>query len=325
MATIKQVAEVAGVSKSTVSRFISQKGYVSEEAARRIEQAIKTLNFVPNRSAQSLKTKQNKLVGLLLPDISNPFFPMLAKGAEEFLKEKGYQILLGNLHTDQAIAEDYLNIMRQSNAAGIITTYDFQKHFSGLEIPVVVVDRVGQEAEYGVFSNNRLGGRLAAQEILTAGATATALISAPKEGDNLNERFMASQAYLEDKGASYRAFYSQSYAFEQIQEEARQLLQDFPEVDSIIAPSDIHAIAYIHEILNTGRRIPEDIQIIGYDDIALSRLMYPALSTIHQSSYQLGWEAAQLIYQLANRLPIDQKRIELPVHFVERETLRRKK
>lgn len=136
---------------------------------------------------------------------------------------------------------------------------------------------------------------------------------------------MASQAYLEDKGASYRAFYSQSYAFEQIQEEARQLLQDFPEVDSIIAPSDIHAIAYIHEILNKGRRIPEDIQIIGYDDIALSRLMYPALSTIHQSSYQLGWEAAQLIYQLANRLPIDQKRIELPVHFVERETLRRKK
>lgn len=325
MATIKQVAEEAGVSKSTVSRFISQKGYVSEEAGRRIEQAIKSLNFVPNRSAQSLKTKQNKLVGLLLPDISNPFFPDLAKGAEEFLKEKGYQVLLGNLHTDKSIAEDYLNIMRQSNAAGIITTYDFQKQFSGIDMPVVVVDRVGQEAEYGVFSDNHLGGRLAAQEILVAGAKAIALISAPKEGENLSERFMASKSFLEKEGAHYRAFYSQSYVFEQIQREAKELLADFPRVDSIIAPSDIHAIAYIHEILNMGKRIPEDVQIIGYDDIALSRLMYPALSTIHQSSYQLGWEAAQLIYQLANRLPIDHKRIELPVHFVERETLRRKK
>ena len=92
MTTIKQVALEAGVSKSTVSRFIAQNGYVSDEAREKIERAIKKLNFRPNLSAQSLKTKKNQLVGLLLPDISNPFFPMLAKGAEEFLKEKGYLV-----------------------------------------------------------------------------------------------------------------------------------------------------------------------------------------------------------------------------------------
>ena len=91
MATIKQVAEEAGLSKSTVSRYISQKGYVSDEARDKIKAAIDKLHYSPNVLAQSLKTKKNQLVGLLLPDISNPFFPRLARGAEEYLKEKGYR------------------------------------------------------------------------------------------------------------------------------------------------------------------------------------------------------------------------------------------
>lgn len=95
MVTIKQVAEEAGVSKSTVSRYIAQNGYVSEAAVQKIAAAIQKLNFVPNLSAQSLKTKRSQVVGLLLPDISNPFFPSLAKGAEEFLQEKGYRVMLG--------------------------------------------------------------------------------------------------------------------------------------------------------------------------------------------------------------------------------------
>lgn len=88
MATIKQVAQEAGLSKSTVSRYISKKGYVSEEASQKIQAAIDKLHYSPNVLAQSLKTKKNQLVGLLLPDISNPFFPRLARGAEEYLKKR---------------------------------------------------------------------------------------------------------------------------------------------------------------------------------------------------------------------------------------------
>lgn len=325
MVTIKQVAEEAGVSKSTVSRYISQKGYVSDEAREKIKAAIKTLHYSPNALAQSLKTKRNRLVGLLLPDISNPFFPRLAKGAEEFLKERGYRVMLGSISADQGTEEEYLQILLQNKAAGIITTHDFTLDHPELEIPVVVVDRVDQETEFGVFSDNKSGGELAAAVIAKAGAEKVLLIRGPLDGaENINQRFESSKDYLKRQGIRMVISDSHSFDFELIQEEARSILATHSDVDSIIAPSDIHAIAYIHELLSLGKAIPEDVQIIGYDDILMSQFIYPSISTIHQSSYQMGYQAAELVYKIANFLPIEEKRIKLPVHYVERETIRRR-
>ncbi|MGQ7336808.1 LacI family DNA-binding transcriptional regulator [Streptococcus suis] len=325
MVTIKQVAEEAGVSKSTVSRYISQKGYVSDEAREKIKAAIKTLHYSPNALAQSLKTKRNRLVGLLLPDISNPFFPRLAKGAEEFLKERGYRVMLGSISADQGTEEEYLQILLQNKAAGIISTHDFTLDHPELEIPVVVVDRVDQETEFGVFSDNKSGGKLAAAVIAKAGAEKVLLIRGPLDGaENINQRFESSKDYLKMQGIGMVISDSHSFDFERIQEEARSILVAHSDVDSIIAPSDIHAIAYIHELLSLGKAIPEDVQIIGYDDILMSQFIYPSLSTIHQSSYQMGYQAAELVYKIANFLPIEEKRIKLPVHYVERETVRRR-
>ncbi|HEY0222859.1 MAG TPA: LacI family DNA-binding transcriptional regulator [Lactovum miscens] len=323
MVTIKQVAQEAGVSKSTVSRYISQNGYVGKEAQEKIEKAIEKLKFVPNLSARSLKTKRNQLVGLLLPDISNPFFPMLAKGVEEFLQERGYRVMLGNIGEDEALEEDYLRVLAQTNAAGVITTHDFSEKFSDIDIPVVIVDREGHKSNYGVFSNNVAGGKLAAKIVVEAGGTNIAVVSGPLTAVNINNRFKASVDFLDNIDTNYKKFYSKSYNFEVIQEEANNLLDCFQEVDTIIAPSDVHAIAFIHEILARGKKIPEDIQIIGYDDILISQFVYPALSTIHQSAYTMGEEAARLVYEIDNEQYIEKKRIELPIHYVERETIRK--
>ncbi|MFC4652088.1 LacI family DNA-binding transcriptional regulator [Lactococcus nasutitermitis] len=325
MVTIKQVAQEAGVSKSTVSRYISQNGYVGKEAQEKIEKTIKKLKFVPNLSARSLKTKRNQLVGLLLPDISNPFFPMLAKGVEEFLQEKGYRVMLGNIGEDEALEEDYLKVLVQTNAAGVITTHDFSEKFPDIDLPMVIVDRVGHKSNYGVFSNNEEGGKLAAKIVVEAGGKNIAVVSGPVTAININNRFKASVDFLETTNVHYQKFYSNSYNFEDIQVEANKLLNEFQEVDTIIAPSDIHGIAFIHEILARGKKIPEDIQVIGYDDILISQFVYPALSTIHQSAYKMGEEAAKLIYEIDNEQHIEKKRIELPIHYVERETLRKRK
>lgn len=326
MTTIRQVAKTAGVSTSTVSRYISQNGYVSQKAAQDIERAIRELNYVPNFMAQSLKTKRNQLVGLLLPDISNPFFPRLARGVEEFLKEKGYRVMLGNTNNKGQLEEEYLNVLLQCNAAGIITTHDFTKEYPEISIPVVVVDRVTQETQYGVFSDNEAGGRLAAEAVWQAGSRHILLVRGPLDkAENLNQRFQGSYDFLEKHQAKFSICDSSSFDFDQIQLEAREQLAIHPDIDSIIAPSDIHAIGYIHEVLNCGNRIPEDIQIVGYDDILMSRFVYPALSTIHQSSYKMGQKAAELIYKITNQLPVQENRIKLPVHYVERETVRREK
>lgn len=324
LVTIKEVAEEAGVSKSTVSRYISQKGYVGQEAQEKVKQAIKKLNYVPNVLAQSLKSQRNQLVGLLLPDISNPFFPRLARGAEEFLKEKGYRVMLGSIGEEGAVEEDYLNVLLQTKAAGIIITHDFTKTHPNLDIPIVVVDRVDQETEYGVFSDNQAGGHLAAEQIVRAGTDKVLLVRGPSDNaQSINQRFEAGLSYLKNQQVDVSISDSHSFDFDVIQKEAMVMLDKNPDCDSIIAPSDVHAIAYIHEILARGKKIPEDIQIIGYDDILVSRFIYPSLSTIHQSSYRLGEEAAALIYKIANHLPIEEKRVQLPVRYIERETLRR--
>lgn len=324
MTTIKEVAEEAGVSKSTVSRYIAQNGYVGKEAQKQIEKAIAKLNFVPNLSARTLKTKKTQLIGLLLPDITNPFFPALAKGVEEFLKERGYQILFGNIGDDGSLAEEYLKLLIQSNAAGIITAIDFSDQYPELDIPFVVVDRVGHRSEYGVFADNEAGGRIAAEKILEADGKNIAVISGPVGAQSANLRFKASLECFSKSSAEVHRFYSKDYNFSVIQKEAAKILDSFPEVDSIIAPSDIHAIAFVHEILGRGLRIPEDIQIIGYDDILLSQFVYPSLSTIHQPAYEMGVEAAKMIVALAFEQNITEKQIKLPVYYVERETLRRK-
>jgi LacI family transcriptional regulator len=306
-----------------VSRYIAQNGYVSQEAQKKVEKAIKKLNFVPNLSARSLKTKRNPLVGLLLPDISNPFFPMLAKGVEEFLQERGYRVMLGNIGEDESLEEGYLKVLSQSNAAGVITVHDISGAFPDLGLPIVVIDRVGPQSEYGVFTDNEAGGRLAAQVVVDAGARQIAVVSGPPN-INVRNRFKGSVEYLDSVKASYREFFSTSFDFNVAQREVKAVLDDFPEVDTIIAPSDVHAIAFEREILSRGKRIPDDIQIIGYDDNLFSQFVFPALSTIHQSAYEMGAQAAQLVYEIANGQHVKRKRVKLPVRYVERETIRKR-
>lgn len=322
MATINEVAETAGVSKSTVSRFIAHNGYVGKEAADKIEEAIKKLDFAPNLSARSLKTKKSNIIGLMLPDITNPFFPMLAKGVEEFLQKKGYQVLFSNIGDDGARAAESLKILIQSNAAGIITAFDFTEQYPNLDIPVVIVDRVGHQSKFGVFADNEEGGRLAAEKILQAGGKHIAVISGPLNAQSVNNRFKASVAVLTEHRAHFQTYFSKDYNFSVVRDEAREILNGFPKVDSIIAPSDIHAVAFMREILSRGLTIPEDIQVVGYDDILMSSFVYPALSTIHQPAYEMGMESAKMIVRLATGEPIRQRQLKLPVYYVERETLK---
>lgn len=261
----------------------------------------------------------------MLPDISNPFFPRLARGAEEYLKGKGYRVMLGNISDSEALEEEYLHVLLQSNAAGIITTHDFTQRHPELELPVVVVDRVDQRTKYGVFSDNKAGGRLAAETVWQAGTQEVLLIKGPLDNaENISQRFEASLSFLEQKAVTIYICDSQSFDFETIQQEACRHLKTYPTIDSIIAPSDIHAIAYIHELHSKGKKIPEEVQVMGYDDILMSQFIYPSLSTIHQSSYLMGHYAAELVYKIANQLPVEANRIKLPVHYVERETIRRK-
>ena len=191
MTTIKDVAKLAGVSVATVSRAINQSGYVGVDSAKKIEKAIKKLDFHPSEVARSLYQKKSKLVGLLLPDISNPFFPLLAKGVEDKMNEAGYHLILGNVQEDMAKEQDYLKAFMQNNVAGILSAVDGGT--SNLkEIPFVLLDRVATKKEYAVHGNDFEGGILAAKKIAEGSPKEIVLLVGPKSIKGSVERLKGS-------------------------------------------------------------------------------------------------------------------------------------
>ncbi len=323
MTTIKDVAKLAGVSVATVSRAINQSGYVGVDSAKKIEKAIKQLDFHPSEVARSLYQKKSKLVGLLLPDISNPFFPLLAKGVEDKMNEAGYHLILGNVQEDMAKEQDYLKAFMQNNVAGILSAVDGGA--SNLkEIPFVLLDRVATKKEYVVHGNDFEGGILSAKAIAEGNPKEIVLLVGPKSIKGSLERLRGSVSILNEKNLTYHLLQTDSFQFDSAKKASLELFEQFPAVDSVIASNDVHGLAILKEALRRGIRVPEELQIIGYDDIPFSQMVYPSLATIAQPAYEMGYQGAELLCRCMENQPIDKKIIQLPVLLKERETLRKK-
>ena len=324
MATIRDVAKLAGLSVATVSRAINGSGYVSEESRKNINRAIKDLNFRPNEVARSLYQKKSKLVGLLLPDISNPFFPLLAKGVEDFLHGKGYQVILGNVQENSERAVDYIHAFSQNNIAGVLSAVDGDIITYDEFKPLVFLDRVGTDSEYSIHADDLSGGELAARAVLETAPGGIVVIAGPKEVDRSHERLQGMIKILNQSKSRYFVVHSSSFLLEDAVKTAQEVFEHFPLIDTVIAPSDIHAIALIQEAYRRNIRVPADLQVIGYDDIPISNLVVPPLTTIHQPAYEIGYQGAEMLYQLMNNKKVNQKKIVLPVTLIERDTLRKK-
>lgn len=324
MATIRDVAKLAGLSVATVSRAINGSGYVSEESRQKIEHAVAELDFRPNEVARSLFQKKSKLVGLLLPDISNPFFPLLAKGVEDFLQKKGYQVILGNVQENPERANDYLHAFHQNNVAGVLSAVDNDYAFYDNVHPLVFLDRVGNDSEYSIHADDVSGGAIAARAILKRKTKQIIVISGPKEIDRSKERLQGVLSVLEESKKDYSLVHSASFLLEDAIITAQTVFKQFPTVDTVIAPSDIHAIALIQEAYRHNIKVPKDLQVIGYDDIPISNLVVPPLTTIHQPAYEMGYKGAEMLYKLMNEQEVKQKKLILPTRLIERDTLRKK-
>lgn len=250
---------------------------------------------------------------------------MLAKGVEEYFYEVGYQVILGNVKSNNEIEESYIESFSMQNVAGIITANSENENskLKTFNNPVVMTDIAYKESEYGVVSDDFMGGKLSAQEILKTHPKKILVVKGPKGLNSLEERFNGMVQVLEGKIA-FDVYQSHSFDFGEVEQDAKIIFEQFKETDSMICPSDIHAIALLHEALKRNFSVPEDIQIIGYDDIPMSKFLYPALSTIRQPAYKIGMEAAKLLHALIDKRPVTEKKIMLPVTYIERETTRRK-
>ncbi|MDQ0169524.1 LacI family transcriptional regulator [Paenibacillus tundrae] len=324
MKTIKDVANLAGVSVATVSRVINDRGYVHADTRKKVEDAVKALNFSPNEVARSLYKRKSKLIGLLLPDIANPYFPQLARGVEDRMQEQDYRLIFGNSDEDERKEQDYIQTFIQNNVVGVIssTNYPHSSIYENLKIPVVFLDRTSLDRP-SVYADGREGGRLAAKEIIRRGSSRITVMQGPTHIRPAQDRFEGAIETIRAAGLDYRVIQTTSFSFNEAGVWAEELFKKYADTDGVIASNDIAAMAVLHEAARIGRKVPEDVQVIGFDDIPMSGLLSPALSTIRQPAYEMGREAAGLLIKLVEQNAIEDKNIQLPVGFIERGTTRK--
>lgn len=324
MTTIKDVANHAGVSVATVSRVINDTGYVHENTRQKVDEAIRQLNYSPNEVARSLFKRKSKLIGLLLPDITNPYFPELARGVEDRMQESGYRLIFGNSDEDEHKERDYIQTFVQNNVVGVISSTNDPNAdtYMKLKIPVVFLDRTSNDMP-SVYADGREGGRIAAQEILARGSRNVTIQQGPAHVRPAQDRYQGALEILEQSGTPYQIVHTSSFSYEQAGASAKELFEKYPDTDGVIASNDIAAVAVLHEALRLGKQVPDQLQIIGFDDIPLSSLVYPSLSTIHQPAYEMGREAAGLLIELMEHGYAHHNNIQMPVSFAERDTTRK--
>lgn len=321
MATIREVANQAGVSVASVSRYINKKGYVGQESALAIQAAIDKLSYRPNEVARSLYQKKSKLIGLLVPDISNPFFPLLAKGVEAEVRQAGYTLILGNIGESAEVADTYLQTFSGNNVSGLISTVAIDNDYS---IPHILLDRQWEDGRNTVISDHYQGGVLTAQEILKTSYQKIVIMVGPLAVKNTEIRLQGMREVLDQAGVTYDLMYTDTFDFSGVAKTTATFFEKYNDVDTIIASNDIYALAIMKELHSRGKRVPEDVQIIGYDGISFVEMSTPQLTTISQPAYEMGRLAAEKLLHKINQSSGSFEKILLPVKLSQGETLRYK-
>ncbi|MFB5678060.1 LacI family DNA-binding transcriptional regulator [Paenibacillus terreus] len=323
MATIYDVAKRAGVSVTTVSRVLNNRGYISQETRQKVYQTIEELNYQPNELARSLLSKQSNVIGLIIPNVSHPFFGEFTYAVEHYAYEQGCKLLLCNLQLDPVKEREYLKMMKRNQVNGIIMgshTLDTEI-YRNLNYPIVTVDRFIDDFPF-VASDNEQGGRLAAELLIKKGCRKIVHICGNQSLDMLsNLRTKGFNNTAKSAGIETVVLETKMNVFDQ--EEYEYIISNMfaahPDLDGVFATSDIIAAHVIKKCEQMGKDIPGQIKIVGYDDVSIASWICPGITTIKQPIEDMGRIAVNLIQKQMNLESICQKNI-LPVELVERET-----
>lgn len=303
--TIRQVAARAGVSTATVSRVLGGLEGAGREVRERVLAAADTLRYRPNRLARSLRGGRRRMIGVIIPDIQNPFFTGVVHGIEAALCRHGYSFLLG--HSDGLAERErmHLEVFRSEGAGGLVLApanapeADYRAFASG-EVPIVALDRspAGLEADL-VTTNNREAARGATAHLLSAGHPSIALINGPECFDVSRERLAGYLDALRAAGlAPAEAFILHGDFREGGGREAMSRLLALPHRPrAVFAANILMAVGALGAILAAGLRVPEDVALVGFDDTPWAALLRPALTTVAQPAVEMGRTAAELLLQ----------------------------
>lgn len=326
MISIKEVAAIAGVSPATVSRVMNGTAKVAPDKRERVMNAIKQTDFVPNEVARTLFRKSSKTIGLVVPSIQNPFFTELAAHVDSAAAANGYRPFLCNTGYDFEKEKAAIQMLVSMNADAIIIVScsdQVKDTVNNCPIPVVALDsmlpKTGVKA--CVYCDYYSGGRIAAEHLIENGCRHIVCIKGPQHRYSALSRYRGYSDVCAEHGIAEHTVEC-DFDFKKGLAMTEELLERFPEVDGIIACNDIVALSTYKILYKRSISVPEQVQLIGFDDISFSSLLSPELTTVRQPIRQMAEKAVELIVNNDMNCMTGEK-IIFPVSLIKRQTTRK--
>lgn len=329
MSSIKEVAQQAGVSTATVSHVINKTRFVSEEIRARVLSAIEKCRYYPNAHARGLASGRSRMIGLVISDIANPFFPELVKAIEAAAFERGYDIVLSNTNYDAKRTSNYVRRFIERKVAGVaVMTSEMDKglveELAHSEVPVVFLD-VGETATH--MHNMRVdydeGIEQAIKHLVALGHRRIAYIGGTEKLSSARRRLEAfRRAMAQLVPGQPELIFQGNFKIEGGRAAANEIMNvhrdDLP--TAVLTANDLTAIGAISEFESAGIKIPSDISIVGFDDIAFAALTRPKLTTVHVPLNELGRRAVEVLLNSLDDLQKVGIEIRMPTKLVIRDS-----
>ena len=329
MPTMADVAKEAQVSVATVSRLLNNLGTVSPDTADRVYAAIRKLAYEPNLMARNLRKNESRVILILAPNVTNPYYAHILSGIGDAAAELGYSALIFTTSDDLTREREALEMLkkRRSNGAILMASnlgcewlLEYSDHFPvvqcsefdpGVDIPHVSIDNYQATLETMEY-------------LLSLGHTRIATISSENQYNSTNLRLKGYRNALVRQGIEVRedyiAYASRDYSFNSGKARARELLGNHPHPTAIFCISDTLALGAITAAREMGYRVPEDVTVIGFDDVEDTTMFHPYITTVYQPCYELGKQSTQLLYALMTQRKDVPRQVVLPHQLIVRES-----
>jgi len=306
MASIKDVARKADVSTTTVSHVVNHTRFASDKVRSAVEDAIRVLGYVPSAVARSLKSNTTKTIGMLIPNCSNPYFAEIVRSVEDRCFGAGYTLILCNTDDDPHRQGAYLQVLSEKRIDGMIiistgADKDLLSFLQGLPIPTVLLDREIDEANCDLVETAHLqGGMMATDHLIGLGHRRIACLAGPADLNSSAQRIEGWRTALDRSGLSaesadllWHSDFSSQGGFSSMQ----SILASSLAPTAVFVCNDLMSIGALSAAHEAGVRVPQDLSLIGFDDIELARFASPALTTIAQPKQRIGIVAVDMVLE----------------------------
>ena len=332
--TLKDIARIAGVSTATVSKVISGKHHdIGASTIETVRRLARELDYRPNVLARSMKTKVTRTIGLIIPDVRNPFFTDLARGAEDSARERGYSLLFCNTDDDLSKELAYIETLAQKQVDGIALAASLNRDREREEqfkvpLPIVTLDRdvFFPGVKGHIATDNEKGAFDAVKYLISLGHRRILFLSGELQTQVSSQRLAGYRRALADAGIAFaeELLITGPYSFEFGYDTIKAWTVD-PEVSAIFCGNDMIALGVIKALKERQVRVPQDISIMGFDDIYLASINTPTLTTVRQPSYELGYLTVQRLIDILEGEEPDDPTLVIELEVIPRESTARRR